>query len=70
MPDYDFRAPRLHVEDALGEGAVLAATPEHANYLMNVMRLGAGDTVLLSTAATANGWPAWPPFPRRNSSLR
>ena len=33
MPDYDFRAPRLHVEDALGEGAVLAATPEHANYL-------------------------------------
>ena len=47
MPDYDFSAPRLHVEDALAEGATLAATPEQANYLMNVMRLGAGDAVLL-----------------------
>ena len=38
---------RLFVEAALGAGAGVAASPEQAHYLLNVMRLGAGATVAL-----------------------
>ena len=47
MSRYDFSAQRLFVEDRLDEGATIACTPEHANYLRNVLRLGEGDAVLL-----------------------
>jgi 16S rRNA (uracil1498-N3)-methyltransferase len=47
MPRYDFNAQRLFVEDRLAEGAVLACTPEHANYLRNVLRLEPGDHILV-----------------------
>jgi 16S rRNA (uracil1498-N3)-methyltransferase len=48
MPEpYDFRSPRLFVEDDLTHGATIALTREHANYLLNVMRLKAGDGVLV-----------------------
>lgn len=47
MPDHDFKSPRLFVDAALGAGDPIAATPEQTNYLLNVMRLSAGDTVLL-----------------------
>jgi 16S rRNA (uracil1498-N3)-methyltransferase len=46
MPRYDFRTPRLFLDSPIGEGGVLALTPEQANYLRNVLRLGAGDAVL------------------------
>ena len=41
------RSPRLFVEGDLAEGAVLACSREQASYLANVLRLRAGDTVLL-----------------------
>ena len=44
---YDFRSPRLHVEDDLGDGTRVALTREQANYLLNVMRLGDGAAVLV-----------------------
>ncbi|KAB0675816.1 16S rRNA (uracil(1498)-N(3))-methyltransferase [Aureimonas leprariae] len=47
MPDHDFKSPRLFVEADLAEGAAVEATPAQANYLLNVMRLGEADTVLL-----------------------
>jgi 16S rRNA (uracil1498-N3)-methyltransferase len=46
MPDYDFRAPRLFVNAALSAGAVVPLDRNQSNYLGNVLRLGAGDTVL------------------------
>jgi len=42
---YDFRAPRLHVDDDLREHAVVALPREQTNYLVNVLRLGDGATV-------------------------
>ena len=47
MPRYDFRSPRLHVEDALTQGAVLTLGKPQAHYLCNVLRLTPGDTVLV-----------------------
>ena len=38
---------RLYVEQALGAGQPVAVGADQANYLFNVMRLGAGDAVLL-----------------------
>jgi 16S rRNA (uracil1498-N3)-methyltransferase len=43
----DFRMPRLHVSTPLAEGASLELSPEQANYLVNVLRLGPGARVLL-----------------------
>ena len=47
MPDYDFRAPRLFVDAALDAGAAVPLERNQSNYLGNVLRLGAGDTVLV-----------------------
>jgi 16S rRNA (uracil1498-N3)-methyltransferase len=43
----DFRTPRLYVPAELAEGADLMLDPQQTNYLVNVLRLGAGDSVLL-----------------------
>ena len=42
-----FHAPRLFVEAPLASGARFDATPEQANYLLNVLRLGDGDEILV-----------------------
>jgi 16S rRNA (uracil1498-N3)-methyltransferase len=47
MSRYDFSAQRLHVEADLAEGAAVECTPAQANYLRNVLRLKAGDAVLV-----------------------
>jgi 16S rRNA (uracil1498-N3)-methyltransferase len=48
MPEpYDFRSPRLYVEADLGGGVTVPLAREQANYLLNVLRLGDGDTVLI-----------------------
>jgi 16S rRNA (uracil1498-N3)-methyltransferase len=44
---YDFAAPRLFVDAPLGAGAQLALDRAQANYLVNVLRLKAGDAVLV-----------------------
>ena len=47
MPDHDFRSPRLYVDAPLGEGRAIALEREQSNYLGNVLRLAAGDGVLV-----------------------
>jgi len=47
MPDYDFRAPRLFVDAALTAGANVALERDQSNYLGNVLRLKAGDGILV-----------------------
>jgi 16S rRNA (uracil1498-N3)-methyltransferase len=47
MPRYDFRTPRLFVEAALAPGARVVLDRAQANYLGNVLRLEAGDPVLV-----------------------
>jgi len=41
------KPPRLFLEDALGPGATIALKPEHAHYLLTVLRRDTGDAVLL-----------------------
>jgi 16S rRNA (uracil1498-N3)-methyltransferase len=47
MPRYDFRSPRLFIDAPLAAGARLALDGAQANYLRNVLRLKAGDGVLV-----------------------
>jgi 16S rRNA (uracil1498-N3)-methyltransferase len=47
MPQHDFRAPRLFVDAALSPGQTVALERNQGNYLGNVLRLAAGDTVLV-----------------------
>jgi 16S rRNA (uracil1498-N3)-methyltransferase len=47
MRQSDFHDVRLFVEPPLAEGAKIACTPEQANYLLNVLRLGAGGQILI-----------------------
>ncbi|MGJ5178772.1 16S rRNA (uracil(1498)-N(3))-methyltransferase [Bradyrhizobium oligotrophicum] len=47
MPEYDFTAPRLFVDAPLQEGGAVALERQQSNYLGNVLRLGAGDHVLV-----------------------
>src|SRR5689334_6824449 len=47
MPRYDFRTPRLYLEQPLREGDTAPLTPAQTNYLRNVLRLKAGDCVLV-----------------------
>ena len=46
MPQLDFRKPRLFVADALAPDRTVTLTREQSNYLGNVLRLSAGDTIL------------------------
>lgn len=46
MP-YDFRSQRLFVDGDLAADTSVAATREQANYLLNVLRLKAGDAILV-----------------------
>lgn len=47
MASYDFNAPRLFVDAPLNGGARIALDRGQANYLLNVLRLGTGDPVLI-----------------------
>ena len=47
MPAHDFRSPRLFVDATLAAGAAVALDREQVNYLGNVLRLAAGDSVLV-----------------------
>ncbi len=44
---YDFRSPRLFLDADLADGATVPLAREQANYLLKVLRLGSGDTVLV-----------------------
>src|SRR5256885_15842201 len=47
MARYDFGPPRLFVEAPLAHGAAVTLGAPQANYLVNVLRLKAGDAGLL-----------------------
>ena len=47
MAPYDFRSPRLFVEAALTSGARLTLDATRTNYLVNVLRLKGGATILV-----------------------
>jgi 16S rRNA (uracil1498-N3)-methyltransferase len=47
MARTDFRTPRLYVSQDLAEGAEVKLDPQQTNYLVNVLRLGAGAPTLL-----------------------
>jgi 16S rRNA (uracil1498-N3)-methyltransferase len=47
MPQADFRSPRLYVDASLVIDGVIALDRNQSNYLGNVLRLGAGDPVLV-----------------------
>jgi len=47
LPAYDFRKPRLFVDALLESGAAVALTRDQSNYLGNVLRLRAGDSILV-----------------------
>jgi len=44
---YDFKSPRVHVEERLSAGATIAPGKKQAHYLRNVLRLKSDGTVLL-----------------------
>jgi 16S rRNA (uracil1498-N3)-methyltransferase len=46
MPQLDFRSPRLFVDAVLTPGATVALERSQTNYLGNVLRLAAGETIL------------------------
>jgi 16S rRNA (uracil1498-N3)-methyltransferase len=46
MPLLDFNSPRLFVDAALAAGDTIALERPQSNYLGNVLRLAAGDTIL------------------------
>ena len=47
MPQHDFRHPRLFVDAALATGETVALERDQSNYLGNVLRLAAGETILV-----------------------
>src|SRR6266478_5899458 len=47
MPQFDFRAPRLFIDAPLRAGETVALARDQSNYLGNVLRLAAGDTILV-----------------------
>jgi 16S rRNA (uracil1498-N3)-methyltransferase len=47
MPRTDFRTPRIYVDAPLAGAKEVPLDRDRANYLLNVLRLGQGDTVLL-----------------------
>src|SRR6266849_8009574 len=47
MPRTDFRTPRIYVDAPLSGAKVVPLDRDQVNYLLNVLRLGQGDTVLL-----------------------
>jgi 16S rRNA (uracil1498-N3)-methyltransferase len=66
----DFRTPRLYVPALLAEGAELALDPQQTNYLINVMRLGAGDSVLLFNGRDGEFMGVLAAKSRKGASLR
>ena len=47
MPELDFRAPRLFVDAPLSAGQTVALERNQSNYLGNVLRLSAGENILV-----------------------
>src|SRR3979490_614555 len=55
MPQLDFRQPRLFVDAALAPGETVALERSQSNYLGNVLRLSAGETILVFNGRDGEG---------------
>jgi len=69
MARTDFRTPRLYVEASLVEAADVRLDPQQTNYLLNVLRLGAGARVLLFNGRDGEFESALAATPRKGASL-
>jgi 16S rRNA (uracil1498-N3)-methyltransferase len=69
MARYDFRSPRLYVEAVLEAGATVALERAQAHYLGTVLRLRAGERVLLFNGRDGE-WSATIAGERRLAALR
>src|ERR1700692_273013 len=47
MPQFDFNQPRLFVDAPLAAGETVTLERSQSNYLGNVLRLAAGDSILV-----------------------
>jgi 16S rRNA (uracil1498-N3)-methyltransferase len=70
MPRYDFRSPRLFVDQPFAAGAELPLQPEQANYLRNVLRLRPGDAVLAFNGRDGEWRTALAASGKRGAALR
>jgi len=69
MARIDIHTPRLYVSAPLEEGASIALSPEQANYLVNVLRLGPGARVLLFNGRDGEFAASLAPVARKNVTL-
>jgi 16S rRNA (uracil1498-N3)-methyltransferase len=70
MPQYDFRSPRLFVDTPLAPGAKVELQRAQAHYLVNVLRLGAGRTVLVFNGRDGEWLAKIAPQGRKSASLQ
>jgi 16S rRNA (uracil1498-N3)-methyltransferase len=70
MARYDFRTPRLYLERPLASGTVASLDAAQINYLVNVLRLKAGDRVLVFNGCDGEWAGMLQREGRRNASLR
>ncbi len=66
MPQVDFRSPRLFVDVPLAAGANVPLDRDQSHYLGNVLRLEAGDAVLVFNGRDGE----WARGPSRAASVR
>jgi 16S rRNA (uracil1498-N3)-methyltransferase len=68
MPQHDFKSPRLFVDAPLAAGETVALERSQSNYLGNVLRLSAGDTILVFNGCDGE-WQASVAGRKRTDSL-
>jgi 16S rRNA (uracil1498-N3)-methyltransferase len=69
MPSYDFHSPRLYVKENLEAGSLIELERGQAHYLTHVMRLKAGDGVLVFNGRDGE-WHGIIEMAKRTASLR
>lgn len=70
MAGYDFTAQRLFVEASLDAGGTIALERAAAHYLMSVLRLGEGDSVLVFNGRDGEWQGTLAPSGRKSADLR
>jgi 16S rRNA (uracil1498-N3)-methyltransferase len=69
MARYDFRSPRLFVAVPLDAGATVSLEAAQAHYLVNVLRLAAGDPVLIFNGTDGEWKARLAPAGKRHTAL-
>ena len=69
MAVHDFSSQRLFVDAPLSGGAHVSCNSEQANYLLNVLRFGAGDAILVFNGRDGEWRAAVTPAGKRGATL-